>query len=203
MDAEATTALAHEAKASWGYPKAWIDAWAAQLTVSADYIDQHRVAVAFTPSDIVCVCAIEDHGDHLMLEYVWVSSLVHRRGVGRYLVLDAVRAAHRAHTIPVRLIADPFALDFCIGLDARVTDGTRLRWTENAGGSCHGWTFDSGRRARRGVAMTGSCSRSPDAVLLACHPPEQSVMHGDLEHKPCAIQCWVAADAVFSTPILR
>jgi predicted N-acetyltransferase YhbS len=89
--------------------------------VSADYIDQHRMTVACTASDIVGACAIEDHEDHWMLEHVWVSPLVHRQGVGRFLVLDALRAARRVRATPVRLLADPFAQDFYSRLGARVT----------------------------------------------------------------------------------
>jgi GNAT superfamily N-acetyltransferase len=119
-DAGALTALAREAKASWGYPKAWIDTWAEELTVSADYIDQHRVTVACTANDIIGACAIEDHRDHWMLEHVWVSPFVHRQGVGRFLVLDAVGAARRVRSTPIRLLADPFARDFYSRLGARV-----------------------------------------------------------------------------------
>jgi N-acetylglutamate synthase-like GNAT family acetyltransferase len=120
-DAGALTALAHEAKASWGYPKSWIDAWSAQLTVTADYIDHHRVTVACRAYDILGMCAIEDHEDHWMLEHVWVSPMAQRRGVGRFLVVDAASAAQRVHAAPVRLLADPFAQDFYGRLGARVT----------------------------------------------------------------------------------
>jgi ribosomal protein S18 acetylase RimI-like enzyme len=120
-DAGALSALAREAKASWGYPKSWIDAWAAELTVSADYIDQHRVTVACSAGAILGMCALEDHEDHWNLEHVWVAPAAQRRGVGRFLVLDAVGAARRVRSDPVRVAADPFAQDFYSRLGARVT----------------------------------------------------------------------------------
>ena len=120
-DAEALTELARESKASWGYPAQWMGAWAAELTISAAYIAMHRVTVACTAREIVGMCAVEDHGDHWMLEHVWVSPRAQRRGVGRMLVLDALIAARRQSAAPVRLLADPFAQGFYARLGAHET----------------------------------------------------------------------------------
>ncbi|HLB09681.1 MAG TPA: GNAT family N-acetyltransferase [Gemmatimonadaceae bacterium] len=123
-DAETLTALARMSKASWGYPISWMDAWAPELTITPGYLELHRVTVACGARDIVGMCAIEDHDDHWMLEHVWVSPRVYRRGVGRILVLDALNAAHRRAAVPVRLLADPFAQDFYAHLGAQVTGWT-------------------------------------------------------------------------------
>jgi GNAT superfamily N-acetyltransferase len=121
LDAERCTALAFAAKAHWGYPASWLEAWAPQLTILPAYIDQHRVTVACDARDILGVCAIEDHQDHWMLEHVWIAPPFQRHGIGRALVLDALDAARRLSPMPVCLLADPFAQEFYARLGARMT----------------------------------------------------------------------------------
>jgi N-acetylglutamate synthase-like GNAT family acetyltransferase len=119
-DAPTLTALARAAKSSWGYPEKWMEAWTSDLTIGADYIDSHRVMIAYTSTEIFGMCALEDQGSHWMLEHVWIAPRVHGRGVGRALVLDALAAAHTAPVKPVRVISDPFALKFYARLGASV-----------------------------------------------------------------------------------
>ena len=138
LESGTLTKLARVSKASWGYPATWMDAWEAQLTISTEYVELHRVTVACGALGIIGMCALEDHEDHWMLEHVWVSPRAHRRGVGRLLVLDALDATRRRPVAPVRLFADPFAQDFYARLGARV-----IGWLA---APMHG---DSGRRLVR------------------------------------------------------
>ncbi len=119
-EARRLTRLAHEAKAHWGYPASWLETWVPQLTITPDYIDQHRVTIAYDNEEIVGMCALEDHADHWMLEHVWVEPLFQRRGVGRGLVGDALDTARRLRAVPVRLVADPHARGFYERLGARL-----------------------------------------------------------------------------------
>ncbi len=114
------TRLARAAKAHWGYPASWLETWASQLTLTGQYIDQHRVTVAHDDRNILGMCALEDHGDHWMLEHVWIEPSFHRRGVGRDLVRDALDAARRLGAVPVRLVSDPAARGFYERLGARL-----------------------------------------------------------------------------------
>jgi len=101
------TALARMSKASWGYPISWMDAWAPELTITPGYLELHRVTVACGARDIVGMCAIEDHDDHWMLEHVWVSPRVYRRGVRR-IAGPPFRSAFspiHSHRISMRTLA--------------------------------------------------------------------------------------------------
>jgi hypothetical protein len=45
-DASELSTIAFAAKRYWGYPEAWIDLWADQLTIDDGYIEANRVFVA-------------------------------------------------------------------------------------------------------------------------------------------------------------
>jgi GNAT superfamily N-acetyltransferase len=119
-DAAALTVLARTAKASWGYADSCLDAWSAELTITSEYIERHRVMVANAGSDVAGMCALEHLGDHWMLEHVWVAPAFQHRGLGSALVGDAIAAA-RAHSEGViRVLSDPHAQVFYETLGARV-----------------------------------------------------------------------------------
>lgn len=119
-DAPLLTALARRAKASWGYPAAWLEQWEAELTIAPEYIAAHRVFVAAWDGRIVGCCALEDHGEHWMLEHVWIEPASQGRGIGRSLVEYALAVVSAVRPGAVRLAADPFALPFYHRLGARV-----------------------------------------------------------------------------------
>ena len=118
-DAETLTDLAHRAKAHWGYPRRWMRAWDAQLTIIPGYIDMHDVWVAERDGAIVGMCALEDRGARWLLEHVWVEPACHRGGIGRALVLRALETARRRDARIVELLADPYASGFYERLGAR------------------------------------------------------------------------------------
>jgi ribosomal protein S18 acetylase RimI-like enzyme len=122
-DAPRLTALAREAKAHWGYPAAWLEAWRDALTITPDYIDRHTVLVASSesePGSVIGMCALEDHGDHWELAHLWVAPNAHGRGVGRALVKRALAiAARRRPGSVVRVESDPNAAGFYRRLGAR------------------------------------------------------------------------------------
>jgi len=112
------TAIAKEAKASWGYPPEWLAAWESSLTFDADYLGRHTVFVAMVDGTAAGVCALEDHGTHWMLEHVWVLPSFQRHGVGKALVRHAVRKAAAIRPGVVRVQSDPNATDFYLELGA-------------------------------------------------------------------------------------
>jgi GNAT superfamily N-acetyltransferase len=119
-DSASLTALAREAKASWGYPEEWLRQWDAELTLSAGYVAAHRVIVADSPRGILGVCAIEERGTHWGLEHLWVSPRAQRLGVGSALVRDALRAVREGgRSKRVRVAADPNAVPFYAAMGAR------------------------------------------------------------------------------------
>lgn len=119
-DAPPLTALARRAKASWGYPAAWLEQWLVELTIAPEYIAAHRVFVAAWGDTLVGCCALEDHSDHWMLEHVWIEPASQGRGIGRSLVEYALAVVSAVRPGAVRLAADPFALPFYYRLGARV-----------------------------------------------------------------------------------
>ena len=75
--------LAQRAKAHSGYPPDWMAQWSRQLTISAEYVERHRVEVAVdAASRVIGVCALEDHGDHFQLEHLWIDPAAQRMGIG-------------------------------------------------------------------------------------------------------------------------
>jgi ribosomal protein S18 acetylase RimI-like enzyme len=114
-DSVRATELARTAKAHWGYPAEWLDAWQDDLTVTAEMIDRHTTFVASLEGEVVGVCQLQQSDDHTMLEHVWVDPGCHGRGVGRALVEHA-RANARG---VIAIVADPNAEMFYVKLGAR------------------------------------------------------------------------------------
>jgi len=122
-DAPRLTALARAAKAHWGYPAAWLEAWQDALTITPDYIETHTVLVANTESgarSVIGMCALEDHQDHWELAHLWVDPRAHGLGAGRALVRQVLAiAARRRPGSVVRVESDPNAAGFYQRLGAR------------------------------------------------------------------------------------
>lgn len=122
-DSPSLTALALVAKAHWGYPAAWLEAWRDALTITPEYIASHTVLVADSlaeQSRILGVCALEERGDRWQLEHLWVDPGVHRTGIGRALVKCALAIAGRRDAgCTVRVESDPHAAEFYRRLGAR------------------------------------------------------------------------------------
>ena len=120
-DAAALSALARRAKAHWGYPPEWIDAWTAELTLTPDYLRTHDGFVAISAGAPVGVCMIEVNGAEAELAHVWIAPDHHGRGVGRQLVDRALALARTRSVERVRVLSDPFAEPFYLRLGATRT----------------------------------------------------------------------------------
>ena len=115
-DAPHLTALAQTAKASWGYPAAWLEVWRNALTITPSYIEMHAVVVAeaLAPSrSVIGMCALEDGEEHWQIAHLWIAPHAQRAGIGRALVQHVVATAgsHKPGRV-VRAEADPYAADF-------------------------------------------------------------------------------------------
>jgi predicted N-acetyltransferase YhbS len=111
-DAPALTALARRAKASWGYPPAWLAAWEGDLTLTPDYLEYHRAFVAEREGQVVGVVVLEEHPARWSLEHVWVDPDAQGRGTGRALVEHALAVAVAYRQGPVEVVSDHFAGPF-------------------------------------------------------------------------------------------
>jgi GNAT superfamily N-acetyltransferase len=114
-DSERATELARSAKAHWGYPSEWLDAWDADLKITATDIERHATFLASLDDEVVGVCQLQESDAHAFLEHVWVDPRAHGQGVGRALVEHARDAAHGI----IAIVADPHAERFYLRLGAR------------------------------------------------------------------------------------
>lgn len=114
-DSKRATELARRAKAHWGYPTEWLEAWDADLEITPAAIERHATFVAALDDEVVGVCQLQESDEHAFLEHVWVDPSAHGRGVGRALV---EHARNNARGI-IAVIADPHAEGFYFRLGAR------------------------------------------------------------------------------------
>jgi ribosomal protein S18 acetylase RimI-like enzyme len=120
-EADQLTRLARSAKASWGYPAEWLDAWRDALTITEEYVLRNAVFVADAGDDLAGVAALERVAGAAVLEHVWVAPSHQRQGIGEALVRHALAVAREAGDRIVRVTSDPQALGFYERLGGRVS----------------------------------------------------------------------------------
>jgi ribosomal protein S18 acetylase RimI-like enzyme len=111
-DAQPLTALIRRAKAHWGYPKEWLDAWRSELVITPDYIRQQRVVLLTERGEIAGFFGLESRGPVAHLEHLWVEPAGIRRGIGRKLLTMACADARDQGYRIIELVADPNAESF-------------------------------------------------------------------------------------------
>jgi ribosomal protein S18 acetylase RimI-like enzyme len=128
-EAPALTALARTAKASWGYPEAWLEAWAEELTITAAQAGGGGCVVAAQAGGGGCVVAAQAgrilgfsslnraDGDW-RLEHLWVAPAAQRQGVGRALVREARAAVRERGGARLVVVSDPYAEGFYLACGA-------------------------------------------------------------------------------------
>jgi ribosomal protein S18 acetylase RimI-like enzyme len=132
-EAEELTQLAWDAKASWGYPAAWLEAWREDLTITSEYVLQNQVFVADTSEGLAGVAALERVRGEALLEHLWVAARHQRKGIGEALVRHALAAASVAGDRIVRVTSDPGAVGFYERLGGRLTDSIPAPMPGDAG----------------------------------------------------------------------
>ena len=113
-DADQLSDLAMRAKASWGYPEAWLRAWRPQLEFTPSVFAECTVLVAEEESRILGVVAFafdlqRKRGE---IEHLWVDPSAHRRGLGRALLDATFAQARHAGITSLRVESDPGARPF-------------------------------------------------------------------------------------------
>jgi GNAT superfamily N-acetyltransferase len=116
-DAERLSAIARDAKASWGYPEEWLDRWRDELTFTPAYLEDHQTWVAETGGVAVGVIALEPSLAGMTIDRLWVDPGAQGRGVGRALVAHALATAGAEGTVDV--LSDPHAEAFYLKLGFR------------------------------------------------------------------------------------
>ena len=109
-ESDRLTAIARAAKAHWGYPAEWLDAWRDGLRISAEEIERHATFVAEENGDVVGVAQVQGDGTRFVLEHLWVDPQYHGRGAGRALVTHARELAGGTLVIVADANAERFYL---------------------------------------------------------------------------------------------
>lgn len=116
--ADALSRLAVRSKAHWGYPRAWLEEWRPQLTLSPEQIASSPVFVARVAAELAGVYALGVDGRNATLEHLWVDPGFIGRGVGRALFEHACAEAARLGCAALQIDSDPYAEAFYVGLGA-------------------------------------------------------------------------------------
>jgi GNAT superfamily N-acetyltransferase len=118
-DAAALTRIAWAAKRHWDYPEEWLALWAADLTVSADFIRAHPVHCAIRDGEIAGFYALSNEGTEFEVEHMWVDPPHIGGGIGRQLFRHAVETARSSGGHVLRIVSDPNADGFYRTMGAR------------------------------------------------------------------------------------
>ena len=120
-DCDALGAIARSAKAAWGYPQAALDAWAQELTVTAESVARHPTFAAELDGRVAGFYQSIVRGTACELEHLWVAPEHMRHGVGRALLAHALRHAADSGFAQLQVDADPHAEGFYLRCGARRT----------------------------------------------------------------------------------
>jgi len=117
-EAEALSALALKAKASWGYAADTIELWKQDLSISTDAITSRPTFVAAVGDEIVGFYSLLPSNHSWKLDHLWVLPQFMDRGIGRALVAHALETAARGGACSVTVDADPNAEGFYLASGA-------------------------------------------------------------------------------------
>lgn len=104
--------IAHAAKRHWGYPEAWMRAWADALTITPEFIADNDVYTASVDEEIVGFYALVGEGAKVTLDHLWLLPAQMGAGVGRQLFNHAIETARQRGATEVEIEADPNAATF-------------------------------------------------------------------------------------------
>lgn len=119
VEASELTAIAFAAKRHWGYPDAWIDLWADELSIDANYIERNRVLLATDGNRTLGWCALKEEKGEYWVDYCWVLPEAKGHGIGRALIHQAFRLAAELRAPTLKVVSDPNAEGFYCKLGFR------------------------------------------------------------------------------------
>jgi GNAT superfamily N-acetyltransferase len=120
-DATVLTAVAQAAKAHWGYPQPWLEAWKPQLIITPEYIATSEVFVMRVHDHIVGFYGLNPSAEGLELTHLWVLPNYMGRGLGLRLFQHAASTAKSLGIARFRIESDPNAVGFYLRAGARST----------------------------------------------------------------------------------
>jgi predicted N-acetyltransferase YhbS len=111
-EASVLSAIAREAKATWGYPTGWLEQWREALTISPVDLNRMIVRVAVDRGTPVGFGAVDRIAGGWEVAHLWVLPSSARRGIGGRLFSALAFAARAAGAAALRIESDPHAADF-------------------------------------------------------------------------------------------
>lgn len=119
-DAGALSALALEAKASWGYDEKFLLACRDELTYDANFVEHNIVRLIRYGQQLAGFYAITADGpDQLELDALFVQSNHQGKGLGSQLLIDAKHRARQCSAKSIVIQADPNAEAFYLAAGAK------------------------------------------------------------------------------------
>ncbi|QVY64024.1 GNAT family N-acetyltransferase [Polaribacter sp. Q13] len=112
-DAKILTEVALKSKAYWGYSSKLIEGWRADLTVTPETIETCNVYKLMVDDVAVGFYVLNNPKEDLVkLEMLFVLPLFIGKGIGKKLVVHALKKAIKANATTIELVADPNAIPF-------------------------------------------------------------------------------------------
>jgi len=112
------TELALRAKAHWGYDAAFIEDCRAELTITAEFIENCVVRVLDAGEGPVAFYSLERHGDEVELAHFFVEPVQIGNGYGKQMWHDALNTARSLGYPSMLITSDPFAEGFYLAMGA-------------------------------------------------------------------------------------
>jgi GNAT superfamily N-acetyltransferase len=110
--ADALTQIAIAAKRHWNYPEHWIQFWASQLTISAEYISSNEVWMVMDKEELIAFYALSQNEDDWELGHLWVVPEYIGKGIGKKLFDHALERCKLLNIPFLKIFADPNAQAF-------------------------------------------------------------------------------------------
>jgi GNAT superfamily N-acetyltransferase len=123
-EAEAITTLMRDSKAYWEYDAEFMQAASEEVSVSPDYLRQHAGFVLESDGEMLGFCSLEDRGEALLLENLFIRPEAIGQGWGQRLWDFSVAYGRERRYQAIILVADPNAAGFYIKQGAAVTGET-------------------------------------------------------------------------------
>ena len=119
-DSERLTAIAHAAKARWGYPPAWLELWRDDLTVTPAFVARQLTLCADVDGTTAGFAAAVKGALGWELEHLWVLPAFMGQGVGRDLLSAMLERLRAVGAESLRIASDPHAVGFYERLGAHL-----------------------------------------------------------------------------------
>ena len=111
-DCTTLTQISKAAKAYWGYPEEWLAMWEEDLCIKKKDLTHFQVFKLIDKGVILGYCAIHEKGNTLEIEHLWIRPQLIGKGLGKYLLQNALEKVRNENHTALTVIADPNAVGF-------------------------------------------------------------------------------------------